>query len=579
MPDFAFDSAREIRYGKDPALDALLLHFMTENGLEHSIDPENATPEQIRFVVSLDEDAFYAPCGDWMLHFLLKARLDDSLKREYTDQWRLLVRTVRAAMPKGPGRKRVLQLCRYKFRMVLNTPILIPSRLLKRMLTIFLALSGIPDPYFEKKREKNRRAKAFLESEFFNRLINICPEDRIQCTRITDLRFELDLLEMARLLFFSTHKPFWNDDEATKGLDADAMRHSLDRVDFSPLRSLFAPERGPLRILYLPRASGGILMDLKVVRSLLRQGHRVVMAIKEGFYFDSPTVWDIESDPILAEAFRGAYFLNNDRVTKNELLQAIREHPLVVISDGTRERFNPYRLSVTMARAWKECDLVLAKGEAYYRRLIGTSHEFTRDLLVFFSDEQGKFRMFFKAKPAHVRKFSEEAIIAKADSIIAEMREARAEGKTVMFYSAVVGSIPGQVKTAIEVLNTFVGHLRSRMEGTYVINPGEHFEEGMDADDLMFMWERVQRSGFLNVWRFQTHHDIEKSFELMGKKVPPVWAGKDATYSTGCTKEMQIALSVQKRQPELQIIGPAPEKFLRRREYGVGRFSDVVVGG
>lgn len=579
MHDFSFASARDIRYGRDPVLDALLLHFMTENGLEHSIDPENATPEQIRFIVSLDEDAFYAPCGDWMLHFLLKSRLDNSLKREYTDQWRLLVRTVCASMPRGPGRKRVLRLCRYKFRMALNTPILIPSRLLKRMLTIFLALSGIPDPYQEKKRAKNRRAKAFLESAFYNRLVNICPEERIECTRITDLRFELDLLEMARLLFFSTHKPFWNDDGATEGLDADAMRHSLDRVDFSPLRSLFAQERGPLRILYLPRASGGILLDLKVVRSLLRQGHRVVLALKEGFYFDSPTVWDIDTDPVLAEAFRGAHFLNNERVTKNELLQAIREHQLVVISDGTRERFNPYRLSVTFARAWKECDLVLAKGEAHYRRLIGTSQEFTRDILVFFSDEQGKFRMFFKPKPGGVRKFSEEAIIAKADEIIAQMREARAQGRTVMFYSAVVGSIPGQVKTAIEVLNTFVAHLRSRLEGTFIINPGEHFEEGLDADDLMFMWERVQRSGYLNVWRFQTHTDIEESFQLMGKKVPPVWAGKDATYSTGCTKEMQIALSVQKRQPELQIIGPGPEKFLRRREYGVGRFSDVVVGG
>ncbi len=579
MHDFAFDSAREIRYGTDPVLDALLLHFMTENGLEHSIDPENATPEQIRFIVSLDEDSFYAPCGDWMLHFLLKARLDDSLKREYTDQWRLLVRTVRAAMPRGPGRKRVLHLCRHKFRMTLNTPILIPSRLLKRMLTIFLALSGIPDPYQEKKRAKNLRAKAFLEGPFFNRLVNVCPEEQLACTRITDLRFELDLLEMARLLFFSTHKPFWNDDDATDGLNADDMRHSLDRVDFSPLRKLFAPERGPLRILYLPRASGGILMDLKVVRSLLRQGHRVVLALKEGFYFDSPTVWDIDSDPVLTEAFRGAYFLNNDRVTKNELLQAIREHSLVVISDGTRERFNPYRLSVTFARAWKECDLVLAKGEAYYRRFIGTSNEFTRDVLVFFSDSGGKFRMFFKPKPAHIIKFSEESIIAKADAIINQMRDARAEGKTVVFYSAVVGSIPGQVKVAIEVLNTFVNHLRSRLEGTFIINPGEHFEEGMDADDLMFMWERVQRSGYLNVWRFQTDVDIEKSFELMGKKVPPIWAGKDATYSTGCTKEMQIALSVQKRQPELQIIGPGPEKFLRRREYGVGRFSDVVVGG
>ncbi|MDP3427443.1 MAG: hypothetical protein Q8S17_08700, partial [Humidesulfovibrio sp.] len=254
-----------------------------------------------------------------------------------------------------------------------------------------------------------------------------------------------------------------------------------------------------------------------------------------------------------------------------------REHQLVVISDGTRERFNPYRTSVTFARAWKESDLVLAKGEAYYRRFINTSHEFTRDVLVFFTDSQGKFRMYCKPKAEHVRKFSEEAILAKADGIVSQMRRARAAGKTVMFYSAIVGSIPGQVKLAIEVLNTFVAHLRSRLEGTFIINPGEYFEEGMDADDLMFMWERVQRSGLLNVWRFQTDMDIEKSFELMGKKVPPVWAGKDSTYSTGCTKEMSIALSVQKRQPELQIIGPSPEKFLRRREYGVGKYCDASI--
>ncbi len=571
------DTASQIRYGLDPKLDALLLHFMTENGLEYAIDPENASPEQIRFIVALAEDSFYAPCGDWMLHFLLKARMGEALRREYGDQWRLLMRTVRGALPKGDLRQRIIYLCRHKFRMTLTTPVLIPSRLLKRMLTIFLALSGITDPFREQKREMNRRVQAFLGSAFYSRLINVCPEDNLSCTSIAQLRFELDLLELERLLFFSTRKAFWTDDDPTRGLDADVMRQSLERVDFRPLREVFAPERGPLRILYLPRASGGILMDLKAVRALMRQGHRVVLALKDGFYFDSPTVWDLETDPVLAEAFKDAYFLRNDRVGKNELLQALREHPLVVISDGTRERFNPYRLSVTLARAWKECDLVLAKGEAYYRRLIGTSHEFTRDVLVFFTDAQGKFRMFFKPKPARVRKFSEEAIIEKADGIIQQMREARRGGKTVMFYSAIVGSIPGQVKVAIEVLNTFVGHLRSRLEDTFIINPGEYFEEGMDADDLMFMWERVQRSGYLNVWRFQTDADIERSFELMGKKVPPAWAGKDATFSTGCTKEMHIALSVQKRQPELQIIGPGPEKFLRRREYGVGRFSDVAI--
>lgn len=93
----------------------------------------------------------------------------------------------------------------------------------------------------------------------------------------------------------------------------------------------------------------------------------------------------------------------------------------------------------------------------------------------------------------------------------------------------------------------------------------------MDGDDLMFMWEQVQRSGLINIWRFQSMEDIEASFGLMGLKVPPVWSGKDATFSTGCTKEMRIALDMQRSHPELQIVGPGPEKFfpprrLRRRQ-------------
>ena len=574
----AFNTAAELKYGKNPVLDALLLHFMTENNLEHSIDPgKNASPEQIRFMVALEEDSFYAPCGDWMLHFLLKSRMSPDLLREYADQWKLIVRLARAHVPERDLRRRILYLCRHKFRMAINAPILIPSRMLKRMLTILLTQSGLDDPYRDIKLAMNQRAQRFVNSAYFKRLVNVCPEDNLQCTSITQLRFELDLLEMERLLYLSTLKRIWTEDAPDESLDTDTLRGTLQGLDFSALRSVFDPERGPLRILYLPRASGGILLDLKVIRALLRQGHRVVVALKNGFYFDSPTVWDLESDPILAQEFKDAFFIRDYRIGKNALLQAMREHQLVVISDGTRERFNPYRASVTFARAWKECDLVLAKGEAFYRRFIGTSHNFTRDILVFFLDERGTFRLYFKPKPEGIHKFSEEGLQDKAEEIISQMRRARNAGKTVMFYSAIVGSIPGQVKVAIEVLNTFVAHLRSRMEETFVINPGEHFEEGMDADDLMYMWERVQRSGLLNVWRFQTDVDIEKSFELMGRKVPPVWAGKDSTYSTGCTKEMNIALDVQKRQPELQIIGPAPEKFLRRREYGVGKFFDASV--
>ena len=168
-------------------------------------------------------------------------------------------------------------------------------------------------------------------------------------------------------------------------------------------------------------------------------------------------------------------------------------------------------------------------------------------------------------------------VARKIDGIIARMREARMSGRTVMFYSCIIGSIPGETQTAISLARIFVGDLRKRLDNVLIVNPAEHFVEGMDGDDLMFMWERVQRSGFIDVWRFQTFADIEESFRLMGRKVPPIWSGKDATFSTGCTQEMRIALDVQRQNREMQIIGPDPARFTRRGEYGVGKYFDATI--
>ena len=65
---------------------------------------------------------------------------------------------------------------------------------------------------------------------------------------------------------------------------------------------------------------------------------------------------------MLKEATAGAHILTDDAVTKNELLRRLREHRFLIISDGMREQLNLYKTSVTFARAWKECDIVLAKG-------------------------------------------------------------------------------------------------------------------------------------------------------------------------------------------------------------------------
>jgi hypothetical protein len=123
-------------------------------------------------------------------------------------------------------------------------------------------------------------------------------------------------------------------------------------------------------------------------------------------------------------------------------------------------------------------------------------------------------------------------------------------------------------------MTTFIEHLKSQSADLFIINPSVYYEPGMDADDLMYMWEIVQKSTYIDIWRFQTSEDIVESFSLMKQKVPPEWIGKDSTYSTGCTKEMTIAQAVQKKNFEMQLIGPSLDKFMRRNEYGVGSMYD-----
>lgn len=570
-------SVLDLYYGKDPYLDAWLLHFMTENNIEYLANPyENASPEQMRFMVDLDENQVFVPCSDSMLRILLRSQQDDELKKEYRNLWKNLVRLIYHIVKDDYSRRKIITLCKHKFQKAYRSPFIIPSRLNKRMLTIILTQSAQIDPYSKRKSKYNERAYSFLSSQEFLDFVGVCPIDVLECKNIQELRNKLNLIELKRLFCLSLYEDIWKKNDFSK---VNSVLNQMQGFEGILEKGLFpkAQTEPELTILYLPNSSGGLVFDVLIAKGLIKMGHRVILALKEGFYFDYPTFWDVDNCKVLQHLLEDARFIEDKEISKKELLKHLNEARLVVISDGTRERLNLYRTSVTFARAWKESDLIIAKGNGNYRRLILNSHFFTRDIIAIYRDEEGIVSFSFKEKSPRVRKITEKEIVAKAKTIIEDMKKAKARGQKVMFYSAIVGSIPGQTKMAIRVLNTFVNYLREKLDSTYIINPAEHFEPGMDGDDLMYMWEIVQRSGLIDIWRFQTVSDIEKSFELMGMKVPPIWAGKDATFSTGCTKEMKIALEEQKKHPEMQIIGPDPEKFFRRREYGVGKYFDASI--
>ncbi|MCG8531359.1 MAG: ARMT1-like domain-containing protein, partial [Desulfovibrionales bacterium] len=465
---------------------------------------------------------------------------------------------------------------RLRFRTHLSSRIMIPSRLLKRMNSIVLAQCSLVDPAGEQKLEANRNAYTYFNNPSTDRMLYSTPSECMYNPDLRNLRTELDTIELVRLMYLSTMPELWGS-TAPSYLDVEEEMNKPCETSHA-MELLLGTEKDERKtILFLPSTSGGIVFDLYFIRALLRQGHKVILALKEGFLFDSPTYWDVMQDPTLVDLCKGAKMVPNASISKNLLLALLRSHRFLIISDGMREKLNLYKTSVTFSRAWKECDIVFAKGAANYENLIRCGHSFTRDVLGFYRKPNGVFELQAKARANSVRKFSEESITAMAHRIIEDMRKAKAEGRTVMFYSAVIGSIPGQTDTAIKLVNTFVTYLRSRLDSAFIINPAEHFVQGMDGDDLMFMWEQVQRSGLLDVWRFQTVEDIETSFTLLDRKVPAIWSGKDSTFSTGCTKEMRIALDVQKRNPELQIIGPSSEKFFRRAEYGVGKYYDAGI--
>jgi len=588
MPDLPkIHAVKDIRMGRDAGQEAWIQHFLIENNLDSQLSPGLvATPEQLRFMVTLDDDQVYVPCADSLFLQVYSGKFSDGLQREYDDAWQFIETLVHDSVLSPTAKQRILLLCRYRFDLYVGSRMILPSRLVKRLVGIVLQQMNDPDPFRGKKQLANSRMAQILDDPAYQEHLQACP-DLTSGLSVADLRWQLDYVELERLFRVATLRSLWSTQLSTQLSPKLSSKFSADEFAAelakpceaaACLHDLLGPETNPRKkILYIPDVSGGFMADLKLVKSLVRQGHQVVIALKEAFYFNSPVMWDLEADPVLAAATDGIFVLDDDAVSKNQLLQYLREHRLVIISDGTSEQMNLYRVSVTFARAWKECDLVIAKGRRNCGVFLGTSHEYSRDVLCFWRDNDGVFHMQCKPRSESVRKFTETALIQMADGIIDQMREARESGKSVMFYSAIIGSIPGQTRLATKVVSVFVKSLRNKLENTFIINPAEHFENGLDGDDLMYMWERVQRSGYLDVWRFQTVDDIEVSFDLLGKKVPSAWMGKDATFSTGCTKEMIIAIDVQRKHPEMQIIGPAAEKFFRRREYGVGKYFDARI--
>jgi uncharacterized protein with ATP-grasp and redox domains len=484
-------------------------------------------------------------------------------------------------------------LIKIKYEHETRDQIMIPSRLEKRLIRIFLNRTQIEDPYMYEKALRNYRAHNVLKSKTLQKALNHIDLSALKDSpnSLAAIRGFTDQIVIQRLFSLSVENTLWETDSAAqyqlndfqkifkKDLTGNGVK---PLIDFLGLNDASEVESRRKRILWLANEAGEVMIDFAIIKYLTKLGHKVIIAFKDGPLFTKVDYYDAQGDETLKRELEGSLCMENENLSKNELVRILKSnYSILVISDGMRENLNLLLASTTFARMFKEVDGIISRGHDQKRRFFDTHFQFTQDIFNISDKGPQAVNIAFKPKHSEVIKFSHEDLEKKAKIITENMAAAKKEGMTIVFYSGVIGSIPGKIKTAKEIMAVFVEYLKEQSAMTYIINPSEYFEPGMDADDLMYMWEIVQKSGLIDIWRFQTYEDIAQAFRILKSKVPPEWVGKDATFSTGCTKEMKTALEVQKDHPELQIIGPAKEKFMRRRDYGIGkmydrRFSDFI---
>ena len=570
--------SRPVRVGESPDFDAWFTAFFLKNHIDPFAYPSKVgSREQIEFMVYPENGERYFSCSDKMFDAIMSRKYPSYLKNRYKQVFAKIIAMIDELIDNEYDNRFLKELVKIRYDDEIQTGLLIPSRLEKRLYKIFLSRTHIENPYSEDKRSINKKIKKFIYSDTVKKALNQI-DDSLQTIKdlsLFELREKIKEIEFRRRLTLITQNSLWTlENSKIPPLTKlkQIFKTPIKGNGLAPLLTLVKARKQ--KILWLADESGEVVIDLMITKFLADLGHAVIFAVKEAPFFKKICLADTRTDPVLVKQLENAHFIHEKTISKNNLVKLLKhDKNIYVVSDGTREDLNLLLTSTTFSRIFKEVDCIISRGKTQKERLIDSHFMFTQSIINISLDKK---QLLITHKPRHPDfiKFSHKNLEEKANEIIDQMKSAREKGMTVMFYSGIIGSIPGKIDVAKKIMSTFIEYMHKQSADLFIINPSFYYEPGMDADDLMYMWEIVQKSTYIDIWRFQTSADIAKTFSLMNQKVPPEWIGKDATYSTGCTKEIKIARDVQKMNTEMQLISPSLDKFMRRNEYGVGSMYD-----
>ncbi|MBW2597847.1 MAG: hypothetical protein JRC55_04195, partial [Deltaproteobacteria bacterium] len=168
--------------GLDPEMDAWFTAFFIENHLDHFTHPEQAAaPEQVQFTVYTEDDERYYPCSDRMFAAIMSRKESDFIQSKYQEVLDRILKLIDRQIKDQNEKDYLKALINIKHRHETRDEIMIPSRIEKRLIRIFLNHTQIEDPYIIEKGIRNRRVSRILNSEEFQKALNY-----FDCTDLTN---------------------------------------------------------------------------------------------------------------------------------------------------------------------------------------------------------------------------------------------------------------------------------------------------------------------------------------------------------------------------------------------------------
>jgi hypothetical protein len=141
------DRYTPIQIGNDPDLDAWFTVFFLENHIDPFAYPTKvSTLEQIEFMVYPENNERFYPCSDKMFDAIMSRKHPDFLKGEYQLVYDKVIQLVDDVIDSDYDRQFLKSLIKIKYDHEIETGLLIPSRLEKRLYKIFLSRTHIENP-------------------------------------------------------------------------------------------------------------------------------------------------------------------------------------------------------------------------------------------------------------------------------------------------------------------------------------------------------------------------------------------------------------------------------------------------